>query len=116
MQLDVVNGPLVGPTCQWGEGKIPLLPPPHQRPGRDAPPGAPAAQAAHIRVTPPCCRAGRNTTLAAAVPCRLEADLGLGARRLYQVVVVRRQSVRGRGRPGASDMTPRPERAVGEVE
>jgi hypothetical protein len=36
MQLDVVNGPLVSPTCQWEEGKSPsssttaaLLPPAH---------------------------------------------------------------------------------------
>jgi hypothetical protein len=38
-----------------------------------------------------------DTVLAAAVHRRLEADPGLGARRLYQVVVIRRRSARGRG-------------------
>jgi hypothetical protein len=28
--LDAVSGPLVGPTCQYGEGQNPLLPPVHR--------------------------------------------------------------------------------------
>jgi hypothetical protein len=47
MELDVVSGPLVGPTCQWGEGEIPFFlhrsrpttlppPPPVLRGGRSS--------------------------------------------------------------------------------